>query len=659
MQKEAAMTIPRHHTREKKENSSLPSPAELLEQYAALIWKICSHYLSNPEDIKECVNDTFMAFYMQSEKFDPAKGSVPSFLSTIARNKAVSRARKIRLYSEKTRNYGQSETSAHQASSTSRFADLASEDIPDQRVTEDRLIERIDLEAAMQSLDPEEFDLIRMKYYDGMTIREIAKSMNLPYETVKKRHQRSLSKLRRYLTLTLIILVIAVVLSACAYFILRYFNIVPGYGVTRTDKEAVFYVLDEEASVESGQYEVTLIRAFLYDGILGAEFLIHSTEPVEASDDGLPWYAGLSRYWAIDNGEELIKAVEVNDGYKVDETTQCTSCCISLDEEDLRDELFLVDAEGSLKLPLTLVPADSLPADRYNYEMGELGGFAIEAYIEDGHLLADIYSLSEDEFFIFPEGLYSSIENSVTAESSDGTVLDGTYVQSVFAFFSSPSSISIRTFDFGPAAPGNYTIRIDTPALRSDLPEDLMIPMTDLHDSSKDKSYDIPGGTITFGTPLSENPLIEEEPESEPEISGFVNIEIPEESTVITAPISEFPMTGEIGAPLEEYVSTPMTTFYYPIEVIPDREDLIFDQIVFNLERIDSPGEIIPFANGFNTILDLDEFFVWGLSFSWEDTPDLALEELCLRGTVADASMWNTYISYGWDYTFEIPVTAE
>ena len=42
MQKEAAMTIPRHHTREKKENSSLPSPAELLEQYAALIWKICS-----------------------------------------------------------------------------------------------------------------------------------------------------------------------------------------------------------------------------------------------------------------------------------------------------------------------------------------------------------------------------------------------------------------------------------------------------------------------------------------------------------------------------------------------------------------------------------------------------------------------------------------
>ena len=36
-----------------------------------------------------------------------------------------------------------------------------------------------------------------MKYFGGMTIREIADSLELPYETVKKRHQRSLHKLRR------------------------------------------------------------------------------------------------------------------------------------------------------------------------------------------------------------------------------------------------------------------------------------------------------------------------------------------------------------------------------------------------------------------------------------------------------------------------------
>ena len=43
----------------------------------------------------------------------------------------------------------------------------------------------------------DEAELIRMKYFGGMSIREIADSLELPYETVKKRHQRTLHKLRR------------------------------------------------------------------------------------------------------------------------------------------------------------------------------------------------------------------------------------------------------------------------------------------------------------------------------------------------------------------------------------------------------------------------------------------------------------------------------
>ena len=50
---------------------------------------------------------------------------------------------------------------------------------------------RADMERAMKSLKPQELQIIRMKYYDGMSVREIADSLNLPYETVKKRHQRS------------------------------------------------------------------------------------------------------------------------------------------------------------------------------------------------------------------------------------------------------------------------------------------------------------------------------------------------------------------------------------------------------------------------------------------------------------------------------------
>ena len=59
------MTTSRHPTPETNQNPALPSPEELIEQYAALIWKICSRYLSNPEDIKPLIN----AFLRKMAKF--------------------------------------------------------------------------------------------------------------------------------------------------------------------------------------------------------------------------------------------------------------------------------------------------------------------------------------------------------------------------------------------------------------------------------------------------------------------------------------------------------------------------------------------------------------------------------------------------------------
>ncbi len=217
---------------------SLPSVEELMEQYAALVWKTAAAYLKNPEDIKECVNDTFLEFYLHSDRYDPKKGSYAAFLCTIARRKAVSIYRKNRKGSGFSVLSGEREGRA----ATAAPADMAEpEDMADPADVEEAVAGRLDLEAALQSLKPEEFDIIRMKYYDGMTIKEIADSLNLSYETVKKRHQRSLTKLQKALTIGLILALIAA-LAACAYVVLRYFGIVPGYGVNATFEGERVYV---------------------------------------------------------------------------------------------------------------------------------------------------------------------------------------------------------------------------------------------------------------------------------------------------------------------------------------------------------------------------------------------------------------------------------
>ncbi len=72
---------------------------------------------------------------------------------------------------------------------------------------------KLNLEKAMAVLKPEDLDIIRMKYYGGMTIQEIADSLGLPYETVKKRHQRSLSKMRLAM-IAVLVLLLALLLDA-------------------------------------------------------------------------------------------------------------------------------------------------------------------------------------------------------------------------------------------------------------------------------------------------------------------------------------------------------------------------------------------------------------------------------------------------------------
>ena len=177
----------------------LPDPAELFRQYGPLIWKIVSAYLDNPDDIQECVNDTFCELYLHSERYDPEKGSYAAFLSAAARNKAIDKYRKNLILSSGFPSVSANPGFRRTPGAVSGTAEkrLALEEFPAPDDMAEKIAQRLDLEEAIASLKPKDAELIRMKYFDGMTIREISASLELPYETVKKRHQRALHKLRR------------------------------------------------------------------------------------------------------------------------------------------------------------------------------------------------------------------------------------------------------------------------------------------------------------------------------------------------------------------------------------------------------------------------------------------------------------------------------
>ncbi len=196
----------------------------LVEQYTGLLCSTASSYLSNPEDVKECVNDTFVEFYCNQDRFDENKGSLSAFLGTIVRNRAVSLYRKNRAYASQTL----SEKTVCDADEISQSE------------------ARLDMASLLAALQPADAELIRLKYYSGMTIQEIANSLEISYESAKKRHQRILSRMRMLLMMSICLAL--GLLTACGQLILHCFGVIPGYDVReiREIEERAVYLLSEE-----------------------------------------------------------------------------------------------------------------------------------------------------------------------------------------------------------------------------------------------------------------------------------------------------------------------------------------------------------------------------------------------------------------------------
>ena len=71
---------------------------EVINKYSRLLWPIVSavlEHVGSEQDVEECVADAFIYLWQYPEKFDPAKGSLKSWLCLVARSRAIDRYRQI------------------------------------------------------------------------------------------------------------------------------------------------------------------------------------------------------------------------------------------------------------------------------------------------------------------------------------------------------------------------------------------------------------------------------------------------------------------------------------------------------------------------------------------------------------------------------------
>ena len=133
--------------------------------------------LNNEADIWVCVQDTFSDFYLQRNRFDPSKGSLRGYLVTISTRKA------IRQWRENQRQWLASQASPAEADDIGAWE------------------RREQVNQALARLPELDARILRFKYYEGCSAREIAARLDMKYERVRKRLQRALKKLMQQMEL--------------------------------------------------------------------------------------------------------------------------------------------------------------------------------------------------------------------------------------------------------------------------------------------------------------------------------------------------------------------------------------------------------------------------------------------------------------------------
>ena len=149
----------------------------------------------------EVVQETFLALWNRAELFDPSRGTLPAWLTAIARNRAIDRHRaagrhdRAASFSSFVRTDADDHSVVEWLTATGELVGVANAE-PAPEIALSNKETRASIEDALMSLDPAERRVIVLAYDGGLTQSEIAATLGWPIGTVKTRTRRALRHLR-------------------------------------------------------------------------------------------------------------------------------------------------------------------------------------------------------------------------------------------------------------------------------------------------------------------------------------------------------------------------------------------------------------------------------------------------------------------------------
>ncbi|TGK19082.1 RNA polymerase sigma factor [Leptospira stimsonii] len=152
--------------------------------FGNLIYSIIYKILMQKEESEEILQEVFTILWNKAEQFNSERSSPLTWVSTIARNAAISKVRS-KDFKNRIRTSEYQEAQSPSAS----VQDIAFQEVFDSSL-------RIRIQEGIAKLSPEIAILLREAYWSGLSQSELAEKFQLPLGTVKSRIRTGLTQLR-------------------------------------------------------------------------------------------------------------------------------------------------------------------------------------------------------------------------------------------------------------------------------------------------------------------------------------------------------------------------------------------------------------------------------------------------------------------------------
>ncbi len=169
-------------------NGDRPALRALHDRYAGLVYATVFKVLNDHEDAEDVTQEVFFRVWSRAHLFRAQKGKPATWLTVMARNRAIDR---LRSKQRRANYYGAYESEA----------DATGFEIHDNDPT--KLAQIKDdaqrVRRAVLELTPEQRQAIELTYFEGWTHKMIAEDLGEPLGTIKARVRRGLARLKRRL----------------------------------------------------------------------------------------------------------------------------------------------------------------------------------------------------------------------------------------------------------------------------------------------------------------------------------------------------------------------------------------------------------------------------------------------------------------------------